>query len=70
MAAQGFAPISPTRTAVLYVENTREIADRLGLKPVDEGGNVLLIEPYDPVVFRANIGSGGPGDPVTQPGGS
>jgi hypothetical protein len=52
LAAQGFAPISPARTAVLYVENTREIADCLGLRPVDEGGNVLLIEPYDPVVFE------------------
>lgn len=52
MAAQRFAPIAPTRTAVIYVEDVLEAAERLKLQPADAGANVLLVEPSDPVVFE------------------
>lgn len=50
-AAQRFNPIAPARTASLYVEDPYEAADSLGLREVDSGANVTLLEPFDPVVF-------------------
>lgn len=52
LAAQGFAPIAPTRTAVIYVADAIEAAERLALQPADAGANVLLVEPFDDVVFE------------------
>jgi len=54
-AAQRFEPIAPARTAALYVEDANEAADRLGLREADAGANVVLLEPFDPVVFDRNI---------------
>ena len=54
-AAQRFDPIAPARTAALYVEDADEAADRLGLREVDAGANVVLLEPFDPVVFDRNV---------------
>jgi hypothetical protein len=51
-AAQRFAPIAPARTAALFVEDVSRAAGRLKLQPADAGANVLLVEPYDPVVFE------------------
>ncbi len=50
-AAQRFNPIAPARTASLYVEDPYEAAEQLGLREVDSGANVMLLEPFDPVVF-------------------
>lgn len=50
-AAQRFAPIAPARQAAIYVEDIGPTAERLRLRPADVGANVLLVEPYDPVVF-------------------
>ena len=50
-AAQRFNPIAPARTATLYVEDPFETAAELGLREVDSGANVILLEPFDPVVF-------------------
>jgi len=55
LAAQRFAPIAPTRTAVVYVDDALAAADRLELRPVDAGGNVLLVEPFDEVVFERTL---------------
>jgi hypothetical protein len=55
LAAQRFAPIAPTRTAVVYVNDALEAADRLKLRPADAGANVLLVEPYDEVVFERTL---------------
>jgi hypothetical protein len=55
LAAQRFAPIAPTRTAVIYVEDLLEAAERLTLQPADAGANVLLVEPFDPVVFERTM---------------
>ena len=51
-AAQRFAPIAPARTATLYVEDVTKTADRLGLRETEAGANVVLLEPFDPVVFE------------------
>lgn len=55
LAAQRFAPIAPTRTAVIYVEDVLGAAERLSLQPADAGANVLLVEPFDPVVFERTM---------------
>ena len=55
-AAQRFAPIAPARTVALFVDDVSQAAGRLKLQPADAGSNVLLVEPYDPVVFeRATV---------------
>ncbi len=58
LAAQGFAPIAPARTAAIYAADTTQAADRLGLRPVDSGANVWLAEPFDPVVFDRTVARG------------
>ena len=55
LAAQRFAPIAPTRTAVIYVDDALQAADRLKLRPADAGANVLLVEPFDDVVFERTL---------------
>lgn len=55
LAAQRFAPIAPTRTAVVYVEDALKAADRLKLRPAEAGANVLLVEPFDDVVFERTL---------------
>jgi hypothetical protein len=55
LAAQGFAPVAPSRSAVFYVEDSMEAADKLGLRPSDVGANAYLVEPYDPVVFERTM---------------
>ena len=36
---------------MVYVDDAIDAAKRLGLQPADVGANVLLVEPYDVVVF-------------------
>jgi hypothetical protein len=52
LAAQRFAPIAPARQAAIYVEDSARAAERLKLRPADAGANVILAEPFDPVVFQ------------------
>lgn len=51
-AAQRFAPIAPARQAAIYVEDPMRTAERLQLRSADAGANVVLAEPFDPVVFE------------------
>ena len=51
-AAATAAPVAPTRLVTAYVESPESTAERLGLRPAESGANVLLAEPYDPVVFE------------------
>lgn len=51
-AAQRFAPIAPARQTAIYVEDPAQAAERLKLRPADAGANVILAEPFDPVVFE------------------
>lgn len=50
-AAQRFAPVAPARQVALYVKDVNRAAGRLRLRPADAGANVILTEPFDPVVF-------------------
>jgi hypothetical protein len=52
------AVAAPTLLAV-YCEDVRATADRLGLLPADQGANVVLLRPFDEVVWdrmRADAG--------------
>lgn len=51
LAAVQLAPVAPTRLGAVYVDSI-EIAQReLGLREVEAGANVVLIEPFSPVAF-------------------
>ena len=50
-AATRLAPVAEPRLAAIYAQNPVKAAARLGLRPADTGGNVLLGRPFDPVVF-------------------
>lgn len=51
-AASVVAPITAPRLAAVYVDTIGEAAKELHLRPAETGANVLLVEPYDPVVFQ------------------
>ena len=52
LAAVRFASVAEPRLAVIYVADPSDAADRLGLRPADTGGNVLMGPPFDSVVFE------------------
>lgn len=54
-AAQRFDPIAPARIATLYVNDVTRAAEELGLRETDTGANVMLLEPFDPVVFDRTV---------------
>lgn len=54
-AAQRYAPIAPARQAAIYVEEPAEAAEQLRLRPAETGANVVLAEPFDPVVFERSV---------------
>ncbi len=51
-AAGFFEKYAQTRMALIYAERPAELADRLGLRAVETGANVLLVRPTDEVVFK------------------
>lgn len=51
-AARRYAPVAEPRLATIYVDNPAEAMGALGLRPADAGANVLLVKPFDPVVFE------------------
>jgi hypothetical protein len=55
LAAARRAPIAPARLGVVYVERLDEAAQTLGLLPAETGANVLLVEPFDGVVFERTV---------------
>jgi len=54
-AAQRFNPIAPARSATIYVDDVAKAVKRLDLRETDAGANVILLEPFDPVVFDRTI---------------
>lgn len=52
LAANRIAPIAPARLAMLYVDDVDRAASRLGLRPTEAGTNVMLLTPFDDVVFE------------------
>lgn len=51
LAAVRIAPIAPPRLATIYVPDAETAAEELALRRVERGPNVLLAEPFNPVVF-------------------
>jgi hypothetical protein len=51
-AAVRHAPIAAPALLAVYCEEAEPIAQRLDLLPALNGGNVVLLEPFDPVVFE------------------
>ncbi|MGH3599274.1 MAG: hypothetical protein ACRDQH_03175, partial [Pseudonocardiaceae bacterium] len=59
LAAQRLAPWAPPRLAMLYVDDPAIVAERLGLRVVDVGANVLVaVGDYD-VVFDRTVAADG-----------
>lgn len=54
-AAQRFNPVAPARAATLYVEDVVGVAEELELRETDAGANVVLLEPFDQVVFDRTL---------------
>lgn len=55
LAAARRAPVAPARLGVVYVERLDEAAQTLALLPTETGANVLLVEPFDGVVFERTV---------------
>ncbi len=49
---QGQAAVAPLALLTLYVPDATAAATTLQLRPVDRGANVVLVEPFDAVVYR------------------
>jgi len=55
LAAAAFAPIAAPRLAIVYVGDLKTATTELGLRSVDAGANVWLIEPNDAGVFAGAV---------------
>ena len=51
-AANRRAPVAEPRLATIYADDPDAAAESLGLRPAETGGNVLIVLPFDPVVFE------------------
>ncbi|MXZ69830.1 MAG: hypothetical protein F4Z17_12900 [Acidimicrobiia bacterium] len=51
-AANRLAPVAEPRLVALFADDPVTAADSLGLRPADTGGNVLVVNPFDAVVFE------------------
>lgn len=52
LGSASVAPVAPARLAVLFVDDAEDAAGRLDLRPAEAGANVILAEPFDPVVYE------------------
>jgi Transcriptional regulator, AbiEi antitoxin, Type IV TA system len=50
-AAAQVAPHAPPRLATIYTEKVNDLAREMRLQPVESGMNIVLAQPFDPVVF-------------------
>ncbi|MET8250137.1 hypothetical protein [Micromonospora sp. NPDC005197] len=55
LAAHRLAPYAPARLAMLYVDDVTQAAEKLKLRPVDAGANVLLAQGKYDVVFDRRV---------------
>jgi hypothetical protein len=51
-AAVRVAPVAAPALLIAYSNEIETIANELGLLPADEGANVVLLRPFDPVVWK------------------
>ena len=49
---RGQAAVAPLALLTIYVPDATAAAGSLQLRPVERGANVVLVEPFDPVVYR------------------
>jgi hypothetical protein len=50
-AASQLAPVAAPALLAVYADAPRTVVDFLGLIPADQGANVVLLTPFDPVVW-------------------
>lgn len=50
-AAAYYEEYAQARMAMFYADDPQRLAERLDLRPVESGANVLLVRPADPVVY-------------------
>ena len=50
-AATELAPVAAARAVTIYLDQAAPASDQLGLLPAERGANVLVAQPFDPVVF-------------------
>jgi hypothetical protein len=55
LAARLIAPIAEPRLAIVYVAEAEALASSLGLRGAEAAANVILSEPFDPVVFDRTV---------------
>jgi hypothetical protein len=60
IAANRIAPIAPARLAMLYVDGVEAAATALQVRPAEVGANVMLLSPFDDVVFERTWQDRGP----------
>jgi hypothetical protein len=51
LAANRLAPVAPARLAMVYVDDLEEAANQLNLRATESGANVMLLVPFDEIVF-------------------
>ena len=51
IAAVELAPVAPTRLGAVYVNDIAKAQRELGLREVETGANVVLVEPFSPVAM-------------------
>lgn len=54
-AANRVAPVAAPSLLSLYCDNPPSVVQELGLLPADEGANVALLRPFDPVVWLDTV---------------
>ena len=58
-SAQSLRAVAPAQVAICFTPSPPELARELGLSQSDGGENVILVEPFDEVVFeRSRISNG------------
>jgi len=59
IAARNYVSVAPTRLAMVYVDDPLDAAEKLGLRRVDVGANVMLLQPHDRGVIERCVASDG-----------
>jgi hypothetical protein len=52
VVANKLAPVAPPKLAMIYANDVDALSNALKLQPTDAGTNVMLLSPFDDVVFE------------------
>lgn len=58
-AAVRLAPVAAPALLALYCDDTESVARALDLIPADQGSNVVLLQPFDSVIWEGNVREAG-----------